>query len=319
MKGLVLVLVLVLAPHAHADDPDDPWAQGVPHDQQLQANKLFAEANKLFAEQAHGPALEKYKAAIALWDHPLIRFNMAVTEIRLDHILDAADDLEKALRYGATPFTPELYGQALDYQALVKKQVGELEASCTQPGASIQLDGKPWFSCPGTRQMRVLAGEHALVGERTGYMTKSTQLVVVGGTTAKASVELLPIATAVKLVYPYPRMLPLAIGGGGATVALAGLGVWFWGSRQMDRFNTDFGKACPTGCLSTLSGHPELASEHDSAALKGDIGIAMMTVGGIAAVTGVVLAVLDRPKRVGPNIEVAPTAGGAVTSVRFGF
>ena len=76
-----LVVLLALAGTAYADDP---WAQGVPLANQKAANKLFAEANQLFAQQAHGPALEKYKAAIAIWDHPLIRFNMAVTEIRLD-------------------------------------------------------------------------------------------------------------------------------------------------------------------------------------------------------------------------------------------
>src|SRR5207249_4451602 len=96
-------------------------------------------------------------------------------------------------------------------------------------------------------------------------------------------------------------------------LALGGLGVWFWGSRQMDRFQTDFGKACPTGCV--LSSQPALASEHDSAQLKGKIGIAMMAVGGVAAVGGVVLAILDRPKRVTPTVEVAPTAGGAVAVV----
>ena len=83
----------------------------------MQANALFAEGNQLFAQQAHAPALEKYKAAIALWDHPLIRFNMAVTEIRLDRILEAADDLDERCATATTPFTPELYQQALDYQA----------------------------------------------------------------------------------------------------------------------------------------------------------------------------------------------------------
>src|SRR5438552_4098319 len=129
---LVVVLVLVLAPRAWSGSDDDPWAGGVPRAQQEQANALFAEANQLFAQQAHGPALDKYKAAIALWDHPLIRFNMAVTEIRLDHLLDADDDLEKALRYGETPFSPELYRQALDYRTLVKKQIGMVEVTCSQ-------------------------------------------------------------------------------------------------------------------------------------------------------------------------------------------
>lgn len=315
---LVLALVLVLAPRAvRADDAPDPWEAGVPLEQRTKANALFAEANQLFAQQAYGPAFEKYKAAIALWDHPLIRFNMAVTEIRLDHILDAADDLDKALHYGEAPFTHELYGQALDYQALVKKQVGELEVSCTQAGAHVQVDGKPWLACPGSAKQRVLAGAHAVVAESEGFMTQSRQVIVAGGATATSAIELVPIATAVKLVYPYNRMLPLAIGGGGAALALGGLGVWFLGSRQMDRFQSDLTKQCPTGCV--IADHPSLADEHDSAQLKGKIGIAMMAVGGAAAVTGVVLAVLDKPKRITPPVEVAPTAGGAMAVLRGRF
>src|SRR4030095_7185958 len=127
-----------------------PWAQGVAQDVQDKASKLYEEGNTLFAQQAHAPALEKYKQAIALWEHPLIRFNMAVTEIRLERILEAADDLEKSLTYGDKPFKPELYQQALDYQALVKGRVGFIEASCDQPGTKLMLAGKPWFEGPRT-------------------------------------------------------------------------------------------------------------------------------------------------------------------------
>ncbi len=308
---VVLVLVLVLVPLRARADTDDPWAAGVPRATQMQANALFAEANQLFAQQAHGPALEKYRAAVALWDHPLIRFNMAVTEIRLDHILDADDDLEKALRYGEAPFTPELYRQALDYRALVKKQIGVLEASCTQADVHVVLDGKPWFACPAAQKTRVLAGQHTLVGERAGYMTRSRQLVILGGSTQTEKLALVPIETAIKLEYPYPRLVPLGVGGGGAAVALAGLGVWFWGRSQMDQFQTDFANTCPTGCLANLSDHPALASERDGAQLKGKIAVSMMIVGSAAAIGGVVMAVLDRPHRVLPNVEVTPTPGGA--------
>ena len=127
-----------------------PWAQGVPQDVQDKAKALYEEGNTLFAQQAHAPALEKYKQAIALWEHPLIRFNMAVTEIRLERILEAADDLEKALAYGDKPFKPELYQQALDYQALVKGRVGFIEATCDDTASRLLLDGKPWTDCPKT-------------------------------------------------------------------------------------------------------------------------------------------------------------------------
>src|SRR6185503_16480126 len=132
MKRIVIILLVFASATAWADQP---WEQGVPKDKRDQAQALFQEGNLLFAQQAHQPALEKYNAAIALWDHPLIRFNMAVTLIRLDRILEAADNLDSALRFDAKPFTPELYQQALDYQKLVQGRVGTVEASCDQADA----------------------------------------------------------------------------------------------------------------------------------------------------------------------------------------
>jgi hypothetical protein len=117
---LAAVLVTLVAASSPARADETPWAKGVPAPQQDKANALFAEANQLFGQQADGPALEKYKAAIALWDHPMIRFNMAVTLIRLDKVLDAADALEAALRFGSQPFTKELFQQAQTYQQLLK-------------------------------------------------------------------------------------------------------------------------------------------------------------------------------------------------------
>jgi len=166
-----------------APEADTPWSKGVSPETQAKANALYDEGNQLFAQQAHAPALEKYKAAVALWDHPLIRFNLAVTEIRLDRVLEAADDLDKALQYGKDPFKPELYQQALDYQALIKGRVGFVEATCDTTATHLLLDGKPWFDCPGTKKQRIIAGEHAVVGERQGYLTASTKVVVAGDKT----------------------------------------------------------------------------------------------------------------------------------------
>lgn len=311
------------APPAPAAAPSEPspWAQGVPQDVQDKASALYEEGNALFAQQAHAPALEKYRAAIALWDHPLIRFNMAVTEIRLERILDAADNLEKALAYGDKPFKPELYQQALDYQALVKNQVGYVEVHCDQAGARLLLDGKPWFDCPGTQTVRVLAGEHAIVGEKQGYLTASTKLVVKGGETAKHDVTLVPLESAVVLKYPYRRWIPWTMTGVGLAVGLGGVGTWLLGKNQMDDFEAEFSRQCQNGCEPGLTApeHRSLAAQRDGAELKGQIGIAMIAVGGAAAVTGVVLAILNRPTRVLPDVEVAPKAGGGIATVGWRF
>ncbi|HEY5951155.1 MAG TPA: hypothetical protein VIV40_36940 [Kofleriaceae bacterium] len=288
------------------------WAQGVPQDVQDKAKALYEEGNTLFAQQAHAPALAKYKEAIALWEHPLIRFNMAVTEIRLDRILEAADDLEKALKYGDKPFKPELYQQALDYQSLVKGRVGYIEATCDQTATRLLLDGKPWIDCPKTEKVRVLTGEHAIVGEKQGFLTASVKVVVDGGETQQEKIKLMPLDSAVVLKYRYRRWIPWTMTGIGVAVGLGGVGTWFLGKNQMDNFEADYSTQCQNGCEPGLTApeHRSLAAQRDGAELKGTIGIAMMGVGGAVAVTGVVLAIMNRGERVLPNIEVAPKAGG---------
>jgi hypothetical protein len=45
----------------------------------------------------------------------------------------------------------------------------------------------------------------------------------------------------------------------------------------------------------------------------------MMGVGGAVAVTGIVLAIMNRPERVLPNVEVAPKSGGGIATVGWHF
>jgi len=293
----------------------------VPQDVQDKASALYEEGNTLFGQQAHQPAMEKYKEALKLWDHQLIRFNLAVTEIRLEKILEAADDLEKSLRYGDKPFKKELYQQALDYQALIKGRVGFIDASCTEPSARILLDGKPWFDCPGNKKLLVLAGEHAVVGEKQGFLSSSAKIVVDGGETVQQKVKLVPLDSAVVLKYPYRRWIPWTMVGIGFAVGLGGVGTWFLGKNQMDQFEADFTQQCMNGCEPGLTdpSHRSLAAQRDSAQLKGQVGIGMMAVGGGVMITGLIFAIANRPTRVLPNVEVAPKSGGAVTTVGWHF
>jgi hypothetical protein len=316
--GVAIVVLLATMTPAHADD-DEPWATGVSDDQQARANAVFFEGNELFSQLAHAAALEKYKAAIALWDHPMIRFNTAVTLIRLDRILEAADELERALRFGDKPFPADLYEQVRDYETLIKKQLGYIVVGCDQPDTHLVLDGRPWFDGPGTRTVRVTTGEHTLVAERAGHLTSSRTIVVAGGATATEHVTLMSIESAVMFRYPQPRWLPWTVAGAGAAVALGGLVVSLAGRRQMDRFATQFVRECPGGCEEDLAMHPELADEFDGARLKGRIGASMMISGGVIVVGGLVWGVLNRPKRYLPRIEAIPTPGGITASADWRF
>jgi hypothetical protein len=317
VKRLVITVLFVVRP-AHAD-PATAWAEGIPMPQQERANALFDEGNQLFAQQAHGSALDKYKAAIAIWDHPMIRFNMAVTEVRLDRILDAAQDLEQALRFGQTPFTPDLYRQALDYQLLLKGRIGDLEVSCDQADVQVLLDGKPWFGCPGSRKLRVTTGEHVVVGDRAGFLTSSSRLVVAGGAVAAKRINLVSLEAAAYLEYPHPRWIAWTVTGGGAAIALGGLAYYLSGKNQMEAFHSDFANSCAMGCEADLSNHTFLRRERDGAIVKGEIALSMMITGGAVVVGGVVLAVMNRPVRKLPRIEAGPTRDGMTAAIGWDF
>lgn len=317
---LLLLLIVVLVATTREARADVPWAEGVPPAVQAKANAVFAEANQLFAQQAHARALEEYRRAIAIWDHPLIRFNMSVTLIRLDRILEAADEIERALRYGQTPFSAELYQQAQDYQRLIGGRVGTIEASCQQERGQILLDGKPWFSCPGTKSQRVLAGEHIILGESTGFVTKSQRVLVSGGKTTREALQFIPIEAAVKLEYPVARWVPWAVASVGAVIGFGGLGLYFVGKDELDQFATAFDRECPRGCASDLSDVPDLKSDYDNAVLKGRIAVGAMIAGG-----GITLGAIlwggfgNRPRRVLPAMEVTPTNGGMTARVGWRF
>jgi hypothetical protein len=319
----VLIALMFASRIAHADEPpaeaETPWSKDVPEPTRKQAEGLFDQGNEFFAKQAHAPAAEKYRAALLLWDHPLIRYNLAVTLIRLDRPLEASEELEKALRFGDKPFKPELYQQALDYQNLLKKQVGYVEVSCAQAGVAITLDGKRWFDCPGTQKLRVSAGEHTIVGDKPQFVPRTRRIVIAGGAVGAETMKLEPFETQYKLVYPRPRWLPWTITAGGGVIALAGLGVWVAGRSQLDAFQNNFERDCKTGCEKDLSLHQALRDQRDSAELKGTIGVTMMIAGGAAVAGGVVFAILNSPRRVLPRIEANPTAGGMQARVGWQF
>ena len=296
------MLVMFLGTSARADEVK-PWARDVPEAQQARANEMFAEANTLFEQGSHAAALAKYRAAIALWDHPMIRFNMAVTLIRLDQLVEAADALDAALRFGRQPFTADLYTQALDYDHLIRGRVGMISAECSQHDVHVLLDGKRWFACPGSKHVRVLAGEHVLVAEGRGYYTKSRQVFLAGAATPQFALSLAPVEQHVR--YRIARWIPWTVAGAGVVLAASGLGSWFAGKTNGDRFEVQYAIECASRCTDSLADHPDLRALRDRAEREGDIGVGLMMTGGVLAIGGLAWATfLNRPTPVALQIDV---------------
>src|SRR5688572_27157182 len=160
-------VVALVFTSARADLDQDamsrPWASGVSQARQVRALQLHAEGNAEFLDSRFAKALAKYREAIKHWDHPAIRFNMAVSLINLDRLVEARDDLEQALAYDAAPLGDGVYRQALTYRKLLDAQLVKLTVICKEQSAEVTIDGKYLFTEPGAAVRYLLPGDHQIV------------------------------------------------------------------------------------------------------------------------------------------------------------
>jgi tetratricopeptide (TPR) repeat protein len=303
----VALVVLSLARVAVADEP--PWARGVSEAQKATAQRLLGEGNELFVQSKYREALERYQQAIAAWDHPSIRFNMARALIALDRPLDAYEAIEKALAYGKEPLEDQFYTEAINYRTLLEKQIATVEVTCTQARVAISLDGAPLLTCPGTKSMRTTPGNHEIVGKLTGYLTSTVEVVAMPGKKLPIAIALKSAADATVMRSRWAAWKPWAVAGGGG--GLAGLGglLDLKAKLDLDAFQQDLAKRCAhTGCTPS-----QLGSQETTAIVENRIAIGAMVVGAAAVATGITLVILNRPRAFVPKEQVVPTAtpGGA--------
>ena len=125
--------------------------------------QLFTEGNADLGESRFAQALTKYREAIGHWDHPAIRFNMAICPIHLEQFVEAKDHLERGIAYGAAALGEDAYLAGDSYRELFDLQITRLTIVCREPGAQISLDGEYLFTGPGEEMRYVLRGEHLVL------------------------------------------------------------------------------------------------------------------------------------------------------------
>jgi hypothetical protein len=315
VAGVAFAILTICSGAARADKTD-PWAVGVSDAQKAEAQKLLEEGNALFLEKKYADALQKYQAATKVWDHPAIRFNIVRCLIQLDRPVEASDNLALALKYGSAPMDELVYSEALNYQKLLANQIGELDVRCEQAGVALTLDGQKLMTCPGKEHRRLAPGEHQIVGSKDGFLTKTTEVIVLGGKAQDTTVALVPLSKAAKVVHRWPAWQPWAVFGGG--LALAGLGglIQLQAISNRDEYDKTVARDCAVnGCA---PGQIDMGLLN-TATRDNHIAIAVMSVGAAAAITGGVMLVMNRGRTVyeepAKRVDVAVTRGGGVVTV----
>lgn len=304
-----------------------PWHCGVPEVNRSRALELYAQANQFFDDTSFQVAVERYRAALAYWNHPGIQYNLMLALVVLDQPIEAYQASMEALRYGVKALKLEEYRRALDYQRLLRGRVAYLEVTCDEPDAVVSLDGKDILYGPGTVRTAVRPGQHELVAKKAGYLTTQHSLVAVTEKPAKVQMRLLPQSRATIPVRRWSNWQPWAVVGAGVGLGVAG-GLFQWRADVTNRtFRNEFEMHCSIGCPASKY-NEVLRPLHEKYIWNDRIGRSLSVAGGIAAITGLTLIYLNREQRI-PNPErqnlihlsitpsVAPSGGELTLNMSF--
>ena len=322
LRASVVVIAILGWSVARADDK--PWAAGVSAENKAAAQQHLDAGNALFLERKYSEALDEYKKALETWEHPAIRFNMVRCLIFLERPLEASDNLQLALKYGAAPFDETIYSEALSYEKLLASQIGELDINCDQTGVALTMDGQPLLACPGKEQRRVLPGQHQIVGKKEGFLPRTVEIIVLGGKHEHAGVTLEPLSKAARIEHRWPTWIPWTVFGSGFAAAGIGELLHLKASSDNSAYASYVATKCPDGCTNAMLDHSLLTS----ARVENGIAIGLITAGAAAVATGSLMLYLNRGRTVydlesatprGASIDVVPTRGGAAVSVAGQF
>jgi hypothetical protein len=306
-----------------------PWSEGVPLEKRHRAYELFLEGNSIIKEGFFGKAADKYKEAAALWDHPAFHYNLAIAQMNLDQLIDAYERFLAARSHGPRPITTEKFDQAQKYLDMLRKQLGEIEVICNEPGAEVAVDGKPLFAGPGRQRVMVRPGGHRTEATKRGYLPGIEQVVLNPGDSKRITVTP-QLPEYLVTVRRWPEWIPWALVGAGAVV-LAGAGTLdHLSTRRFDEFDRDFNARCggvSLGCMDANVPDELHAKLEQGRALQWG-GRVTYLIGGVTAMTSVSLLYLNRERivrergllnsgRMSLNPMLMPHGAGMNAQLRF--
>lgn len=315
---LVLVALVVAiasaAGVARAESPK-PWAVGVSAADQKAALALYQQGNGYFAQDDYAHALDQYEQALGRWKHPAIYYNAAVCAINLDRPVEAYQDLEEALKYGAAPIGDEHYKQGKTYQILLADKVADIEVHVAVPGTSVHFDGAP---LEVGKPLTVRVGPHHIVATRDGYQPTEEQRTVAPGKVNVIEIVLQPLPAPHRLVRRWPKRMPWEVVAGGAVIALVGVPMWAWSSNRFAAYDRTITSCAGGGtyCVDPVALHTA-ADERHRGGIDRDIGAAAFVAGGAVIAAGLGLALLNQPHLEHLQPAIAPGRIGLVISARW--
>jgi tetratricopeptide (TPR) repeat protein len=307
------------------EDPR-PYARGVPKERQERARKLFLEGNEFFQQSNFPSAVDKYREALSLWDHPSIHYNLALVLKEKGKDLEVHRHFTEALRYEKDgPLSPDMVVNARSRRAQVENHLVRVEIHCDVPGTSVIMGGQLLFKAPGRYEEWVLPGTQVFRFTKEGYPSNERIRNPAGGDKITLRIQKLyseeELTRHTRLWSPWK---PFAVLGTGAVLIAGGGGLHL---RARDSYRDFDGQAaaCGRGGCDSGAGLVELRRRGDTFQRAA---VGSYALGGALFATGAVLAFINRThsyrvlpddheKEVHDALQLDADASGARATFRF--
>jgi hypothetical protein len=268
---------------------NEPWYRQANADVRTRARDLFTQALDKHQQLFRGDAAELYDQALALWDNPDIRWNLALVLEDLGKYLRAYQQLDGALRWGEALGAERLRGVRERMQKLEAERLARIEAACDEPGAEIRLDGDPWFRGAGRKTMLVEPGEHYLAARKPGFFPVIRSVSVNAGQVARVAFPM--DADHALETRRWSAWKPWVAVTAGAVVTAVGAGL----ERQAIMRRDAAAKLLPDTCGSARGCTPTMSpTDYDRAVRNHRIAIGAFAVGGATLAVGLTMAWMNQ-------------------------
>lgn len=283
-------------PAAATDGVETPWGEGVSTADRERARALFDQGNALNDDSLFVEAAERYRQALAHWQHPAIQLNLAKTLLHLQRLVEAFHLLRAATRYGPDPHdTPDEYRWALERLARIERGLVVVEVLCSQPGVEVSLDGERLFYSPGVVRRHLLPGEHTLVASKPGHLTESKTVELAAGAEMRVLFALPAIEDTTVDRRRWPRWQPWAVLGGAAAIGAAGAVLRWRAEVDFDRYDRAFSLACQDGCPDDQVSD-SIAAMRGRAVWENRAAMGAFAAAGLGLLAGTAMLVLNQPR-----------------------
>jgi hypothetical protein len=291
------------------------YDEQTPEPRQLEADRLFQQGNRSFEKRQLDDAIRLYRQAYAIWPHPIILFNMAINLGFLSNPLGAATMFRKVLAYAPGPISQERYTEAAQHYKTLMAQLSVLRVVCSEPGATLFVDGRDFGKAPLDRTVTLGPGRHMVTAKAVGKVPYSAELVLKEGHEGRLVVRLQDFVDIIKTrtVSRYAWWIPTVVTLG--AVAAGGLGAGLWATGRSDVTSL---KEAQRRALELSQSRPIAydTAREDRAVSWQYAGQVLVGAAATAATAAVVLWALRR-KRERFTVEMTPTPGGAGVNFTF--